>query len=464
MRLLILLHRYIGIGIGLLIALWCLSGFVMMYVQYPSESQAEQLAKLDLLDLGDCCLVPGYWAGDMVLDAAEVDTLLAKPTLRLTQRGGGFLLADLSSGRVIEGITEDMAQAVAEGNAARVEETFVGLGPLERDQWTVQGGYNAHRPLYFFALNDASATTWYVSSTTGQIVLETNGHERFWNWLGSVVHWLYPTELRYHVEVWSQVVIWTSIVGVFLTLTGIYIGIGRYRWGGERGGSPYQGWLLWHHYLGLLFGIVTLTWVVSGLLSMNPFGALEGRSFLAERNNIKGSLLTYEKVVAELKKLDPETLPENTVRLSASAFAGEFAWMAWTADGQSERVDEGGPLNLANHAPSIRMGATIESMGSMEVADAYYYNHHDARPFPVFRIIYTDGDRLYLDESSGQLLLAVDRSRRLSRWLFHGLHRGDFAAWVRQRPVWDIFMLLLLFGVTSGSITGVYLGFKRITR
>jgi hypothetical protein len=28
---------------------------------------------------------------------------------------------------------------------------------------------------------------------------------------------------------------------------------------------------MWHHYAGLLFGVVTLTWTYSGLLSMGPF-------------------------------------------------------------------------------------------------------------------------------------------------------------------------------------------------
>ena len=41
--------------------------------------------------------------------------------------------------------------------------------------------------------------------------------------------------------------------------------------------SPYRGWFYWHHIAGLLFGIVTMTWAFSGLLSMNPWGFLEGR-------------------------------------------------------------------------------------------------------------------------------------------------------------------------------------------
>lgn len=34
---------------------------------------------------------------------------------------------------------------------------------------------------------------------------------------------------------------------------------------------PYRGLMRWHYILGVVFGFVTLTWVFSGLLSMEPF-------------------------------------------------------------------------------------------------------------------------------------------------------------------------------------------------
>src|SRR6185295_17046280 len=46
---------------------------------------------------------------------------------------------------------------------------------------------------------------------------------------------------------------------------------GRFRLKREPSHSPYAGWMKWHHYAGLLFGVVTLTWTYSGLLSMGPF-------------------------------------------------------------------------------------------------------------------------------------------------------------------------------------------------
>ena len=34
-RVLLFVHRYLAVAVGLLMALWCLSGFVMLYQPYP---------------------------------------------------------------------------------------------------------------------------------------------------------------------------------------------------------------------------------------------------------------------------------------------------------------------------------------------------------------------------------------------------------------------------------------------
>jgi uncharacterized iron-regulated membrane protein len=55
MRWLILIHRYLGIAIGILMAAWCLSGIVMMYVGYPELTRMDRLRALHSLELRDCC-------------------------------------------------------------------------------------------------------------------------------------------------------------------------------------------------------------------------------------------------------------------------------------------------------------------------------------------------------------------------------------------------------------------------
>jgi hypothetical protein len=72
--------------------------------------------------------------------------------------------------------------------------------------------------------------------------------------------------------------------------------------------------------------------------------------------------------------------------------------------------------------------------------------------------------RYYLNRDTAQLVRRVDANSRGQRWLFSGMHRLDFAQWLRVRPVWDIVMLVLLLGGLVGTATGVYLACLRIKR
>ncbi|MFL2553818.1 MAG: hypothetical protein ACJ0S4_03875 [Candidatus Rariloculaceae bacterium] len=66
-KFLFLLHRYLGIALGLIISLWCLSGFVMMYVQFPDLTNEDQLQGLNDLDLSSCCVLPNDFS-DIPID------------------------------------------------------------------------------------------------------------------------------------------------------------------------------------------------------------------------------------------------------------------------------------------------------------------------------------------------------------------------------------------------------------
>ena len=59
----------------------------------------------------------------------------------------------------------------------------------------------------------------------------TTQTQRFWNWLGTIPHWMYFTDLRSNVVLWSQIVIWTSLVGTFLTVVGLILGVAQFRRG-----------------------------------------------------------------------------------------------------------------------------------------------------------------------------------------------------------------------------------------
>ncbi|MEX2132153.1 MAG: hypothetical protein WD772_11785, partial [Pseudohongiellaceae bacterium] len=344
-------------------------------------------------------------------------------------------------------------------------------GEMHNDQWTVYGAYNPLRPLYKFQVEDHDNSEFYISSRSGELIQLTTSEQRLWGYLGAVIHWLYPTLLRQHTAVWSQVVIWLTILGIFLTATGLYIGIKQFRRRQSGRLSPYTGINLYHHYFGLVFGILTLSWVFSGLFSMNPWGALEGEGAALETERLQGRNLVWDEIDQLITALAArEDLAQN-LRLEIFVQAGEPVVISYGEDAerirldwqtlQPERLTED---RLSQLAKRIQPGQEIAAAGLISEPDAYYYSHHVVREFPVYRVIMDDPQqhRYYLSPVTGQLIHKVDQELRWYRWLFYGVHRGDFTVWSRSRPLWDLFMLIFLGGVTLVCGSGCYMALRRL--
>ena len=470
-RLLFFIHRYLGIAVGAVITLWCLSGFVMMYEQYPQLDDTERLAGLEPLNLAECCRLPAD-VSNIDIDGFRLEMMGGTPVLRLMD-GRLQHVIDLRGGQHLREVLPADARSIAAKAAPEfgLRGTPRLIDVLERDQWTVYASYHSHRPLFHFAMDDPAGTEFYVSSTTGEVVQMTTFRQRFLNWMGAVVHWLYPTVLRQHTGVWLQVVIWLTIVSLFLTVIGVYIGLRQFRTRRNGRHSPYRGWALWHHYAGLVFGLFALTWLTSGLFSVNPFGALEGRGFQAEDQRLRGEPVKFEHARAFVSAVAARGTAEATVRLDVSTIAGQPYAVALDKDGRRVRVNattldpEVLPESFFARTPGIlRPDVAVMQAGWLKEDDAYYFSHHDQRRFPVFRIRYEDGERYYLDSVTGELAFAADRDRQWLRWVFNALHRGDFSALVRKRPVWDLMMWPLMLGVTVCALTGTWIGFQRVAR
>jgi len=473
-RYVFLLHRYLGIAVGAVISVWCLSGIVMMYVQYPELTPMQEVASLQPLDLNSCCVLPAELPGaSESIETLRVEMMAARPVLRVVYSNRERQTIDLTLGANVEPLTAVDADAVAAGFAAAAGiGHYLSEGLLTRDQWTVYGAYDPHRPLYRFEGTDAARTSWYISSTTGEIVQATTARERFWNWLGAVPHWLYPTVLRQHTALWSQIVIWLTIVGTFLTLLGVYVGLHQLR--ARRSGrySPYRGAALWHHYGGLVFGALMLTFLISGFFSMNPWGALESRSFAREIQRQRGLEFGFDaELRSEIERVQSIPVAPDVVRLEAQVVDGQRFFVATNGAGERSRPNEElteiaafTQRGLAVAPQRLRPGVDVREAGWLDHDDAYYYSHHDELPLPVYRIVYSDGERFYLDGLTGEIVQAVDSNGRWYRWLHYALHRGDFAALVRERPLWDGFMLPLMAGVSLSALTGTWLGLRRLRR
>lgn len=474
-RTMVVVHRYLGIAVGALMLMWFASGIVMIYVPYPQLSTAQRLQLLAPISPAECCAAAAIpLKDDEPIVAIQVEARLGRLIARIRPDGRPPFFGDLSTGAPLAAGAAQ-ARAIAHDAALRIigpDAKIVSVDIVDRDQWTVAEDYEFERPFYRFGFDDPRNTELYVSGSSGDVVLFTTGTERFWNWFGAVPHWLYFTRLRSNGPLWSKIIIWASIAGGFLALIGLYIGISQFRRGARL--SPYRGWNYWHHMTGLVFGSLTLTWVVSGTISMNPWGFLEGGGGGGERAALVGAPLPWSAYRDSLARLKDDQALAGAVSITNAPASGQLFWLARWAGGRVLRLGDGGrvapvaPAELLRDAQLAAHGRAIASQGLMASEDSYYYRTpgSDRLTLPVYRVVLADAarTRYYFDPRDGLLIGRVDADRRGYRWLFDGLHRLDFFAWLRWRPLWDLVMLLLLGGGVFVTASGCYLAVRRVGR
>ena len=504
-RVLIYTHRWLGIAGSLLFVVWFASGIVLMYAGMPVLDAGERLARspaLDLstarLDMGEAAVRAGFAPARIVVGMHG-----DRPVYRLSgSRGWTTVYAD--TGAPAGGLNADQALAIARRFAPEHAGTVRYDARLTApDQWTLQSG--AFFPLHRIALGDAAATVLYVSDRTVEPVLETTRRGRFWAWLGAVPHWLYFTPLRSRVAFWSDLVIWLSILGCVLALSGIVWGLWRvalstaYRLRGGRSHSPYDGLMRWHHYAGLVFGLFTFTWIFSGGLSMDPWswhpgtgataaqrqavaggplrlGPLTADALRAAAAAIGGSFPPRELEVLQLGN-EPHVLAVDPAGAPPEGLALPTTLATLRSQVPEQRVvsmlrpDDGAFVRFSDErievaAAAAMPGAAVEEAVWLRAYDDYYYDRSRRRPLPVLRARYDDDAAtwLYLDPYRGAVVRKEERLTRLNRWLYRGLHGLDFPFLYGRRPLWDAIVIGLSLGGILVSVTSAAQGWRRLRR
>lgn len=465
MKSLIVVHRYVGVVLGVLMTLWCVSGFVMMYQPYPATSPAERMAGLETLNLTRCCEDIALADADPLANA-RIEMLGGAPVLRTIGEGGPATY-DLAAGAEVAPLSEDAVRRVAEiyAEGAGIKGSVTELKTIHNDQWTVQGA-RRWQPLWQATFDDPAGSYVYVNGKTGEVVQDANAHERFWTWLGAIPHWLYPTILRENTQLWNDVVVWSSAIGCFLVITGMVIGFIRLR---GRSGKfwPYKKrpmWM-WHHVFGVFAGVLVLTWTFSGLLTMSPWGLLESKPAI-ERDAV-ASKMTWGDARAIVAHAKGDPALATAVVLRAAPFMDKPYLVAIARDGSETRFGLNGPTPLTQ--PELEAGLQARggllATGKLDVLteeDDYYYGHKQPVTFPVYRLTLTDPDQthVYFNATTGDARI-IDATSKRYRWWEAGLHSLDFA-FMRARPVWDIVTLILLAAVTIACATGAWMSFTRV--
>ncbi|WP_025035289.1 PepSY domain-containing protein [Bradyrhizobium sp. DOA9] len=470
MAAIVLAHRWLGIAFCLLFAMWFATGIVMHFVPFPSLTEAERFAGLGPLEPGARTI--------SVADAVAASGIADATRVRLVQRSDGPVY-------VVSGPAASRAVRASDGGDASVTSADVALGIVQAysrrrgldlaraaiaarsdyDQWSVPNGFDRHRPLFRAALGDAQGTEVYVSSLTGDVVLDTTRSERAWNWAGSVLHWIYPTVLRSSWVLWDRVVWTLSLLALIAALLGAVLGIVRVKIRGRQLSSPYRGWRALHHIIGLVATVFVLSWIFSGWLSMD-----HGRLFS------RGQLTPAE---ASVMNAAPDWRDASSLDLQPlSRSAREVEWFAF--DGKVYRRDRIAlgrqALIRAGHAPrdgqaaylDVReIGNLMARLGAGCAAPVPLVGNDDypaqsALPgAPVYRT--TCGDLWFdVDAANGKVLQRLDPSRRAYRWLYSALHTLDFPILQAHARMRDALIVGLCTLGLVFSVTGIVIGWRRL--
>lgn len=471
-------HRWLGMGLGVVVLLWFVSGVVMLFVARPQLTEPERLRGLPALEMSAVKQSP--------LAAWQVLGLPDWPTaVRLNQIAGRpayhFLVAkrwltvDATTGLPRATATAAEAQASALAFLGNNPDSVAEVQAVERDQWTVYSRFNALRPFYQVKVNDATGHTLYVSQQTGEVALDTEVWERAWNWLGSVTHWLYFTPLRQMTEVWRNLVLCLSFAALLLTISGLVLGIQRLRLQRRYASgqiTPYRaGWKRWHHLAGLTGGIFVLTWLLSGWLSLAPFGLLKGSAVtVAEQQFLAGGELDAE-VLARI----PSAPPGEVVReIQWLRFAGQPYILLQSVAQSRLQAQPDGPV-IANltlddvlaQVRKLQPSAPVIAADWLTAADENYYPHrHQLRRLPVVRVRLGDVEQsvFYIDPTTARLEARVDSASRWHRWLFNALHRLDFPPLSGTGLARDLLVILLSVAGAALVLAGCILGWQRLRR
>jgi hypothetical protein len=298
LRFLIFFHRWVGIALCVVFLFWFPSGIGMMYWTFPEVTAEDRLDRSPKLDPAKIMLSPEEAAEKAGMQANPTQVRLnsfdGRPVYRISGgrggrggRGGDARIIYADTGAEQTEVSSEMLDRIASSWAGKRLGEAKKASVEEPDQWTVAGQLRT-RPVYKYSWPDGQQV--YLNGVSGEVVQYTTFAKRVAAHVSAIPHWMYYTPLRKHQPQWLQFMIWSSLIGTVGAILGIVVAVCMYspkqgyRLQGQPTGIPYRGQKRWHWIFGMVFGVATVTWTFSGLMTLGPFPIIQRLTQPAQRS------------------------------------------------------------------------------------------------------------------------------------------------------------------------------------
>ena len=280
-KLLIYSHRWLGIGITAMFLVWTLSGVILMYYGHPQITTGERLLRLEPIDFSTATVTPAEAAAKAGIKPYRVRLSMydGRPVYRLTRNSiGNWSTVFADTGEVLPRMDREQAMKWMKRFAPEFASSMTYDGYLASpDEFTRIPTLAGFAPLHRIAMNDPAGTEYYISEKSNEIVQKTDRRGRILAISGYVLHNLFFFRQRTWWTPMLDFIAWTAML---MVVTGIVVGIWRvalkprFRHKGVRSYTPYSSWMKWHHYAGLIFGLFSMSWILSGMIPITTFPIL----------------------------------------------------------------------------------------------------------------------------------------------------------------------------------------------